>query len=216
MSWTDIPTWTVDASRTIMEAVRVKDEATYTHCVRVSRGARLLAWAAGLNEVEQKVAEFAGLFHDIGKVGVPESILNKPAKLTPEEYDIMKSHPEKSVQILAPLAHVEFFQQLLPGVQYHHEWFDGRGYPAGKKEDDIPLAARIILIADTFDAMTATRAYRKGLPAEVAYKELKDFSGTQFDPHLVKIYLDVHPRMADQQADLALFEEMGQTVLKAA
>ena len=194
--------------------VRVKDSATYEHCVRVSRGARLLARAAGLDELEQKTVEFAGLFHDIGKIGVPDEILLKPGKLTDDEFKIMKTHPEKSVQILTPLSGVEFYKNLLPGVLYHHERFDGRGYPAGVKGEDIPLAARVILVADTFDAMTADRVYRKGLAPEVAYQELKDCAGTQFDPDLVKIYLAAHPQW--KTSDFKIFDEMNNEVLKRA
>jgi putative nucleotidyltransferase with HDIG domain len=197
-----------------MEMVRVKDEATYQHCIRVSRNARLLAEAAGLNESEQKIVEFAGLFHDIGKIGVPDDILNKPAQLTDAEYAVMKSHPMLSVQILKPLTTVEFFQKIIPGVRHHHERFDGRGYPNGVSGELIPLASRLILVVDTFDAMTADRAYRKGLPWEVAYQELKDFAGKQFDPRLVEIFLKAHPRW--QVQGNKIFEEMTQTVLKAA
>ena len=174
----------------------------------------MLAQSAGLNEVEQKIAEFAGLFHDIGKIGIPDEILLKPAKLSDEEFNVMKTHPEKSVQILEPLAHVDFYRQLLPGVLHHHERYDGRGYPEKLKADDIPLAARIILVADTFDAMTADRIYRKGLSAEIAYQELVDFSGRQFDPQLVKIFIEAHPKWG--RHDFKVFEEMNQTVLKRA
>ena len=214
VSWTDIPTWSLDVANLIMETVRVKDQATYEHCIRVSRGSRLLAQAAGLDEVEQKIAEFAGLFHDIGKIGVPDEILLKPAKLTDAEFEVMRTHPEKSVQILTPLSHVDFYKQLMPGVLYHHERFDGKGYPAGVRGEMIPLASRIILVADTFDAMTADRAYRKGLAKEVAYKELQDFAGRQFDPHLVKIFLEAHPTWGAR--DNKVFDEMNHTVLKKA
>lgn len=212
--WTDIPDWSLEVSRTIMEAVRQKDAETYFHCIRVSRGTRLLAKAAGLNEVEQKQAEFAGLFHDIGKIGIPDEILLKPAKLTDEEYKLMKSHPELSVQILQPLGGIEFFARLLPGILHHHEWFDGRGYPAQIVGENIPFESRLVLIADTYDAMTADRAYRKGRPAEVAYKELADYAGRQFDPQLVKIFLDSHPKIG--APDIQIFEEMNNTVLKRA
>ena len=214
MSWTDIPTWSLAVANSIMEAVRAKDEETYLHCVRVSRGSRLLAKAAGLNELDQKIAEFAGLFHDIGKIGVPDAILFKPAKLTPEEFKVMMDHPEKSVQILEPLAHLDFFHRLIPGVRHHHERYDGMGYPVGVKGDKIPLASRIVLVADTYDAMTADRAYRKGRPAEVAYKELLDYAGRQFDPHLVKVFLEAHPTWGPQ--DQKIFADMNHTVLKAA
>jgi putative nucleotidyltransferase with HDIG domain len=214
MSWTDIPSWSLDASKSIMEAVRMKDAETFYHCVRVSRGSRLLAKAAGLNELDQKIAEFAGLFHDIGKIGIPDSILNKPARLTPEEMDVMKDHPEMSVQILEPLAHLDFFYRLLPGVRHHHEWYDGRGYPHGVKGDQIPLSARLVLIADTFDAITADRVYRKGRPPEAAYKELFDWAGTQFDPYLVKIYLEAQPTWSAK--DNEIFKDMNHLVLKTA
>lgn len=211
MAWTDIPTWSLDVAKTIMETVRVKDPATYEHCIRVSRGARLLARAAGLDLYDQKIIEFAGLFHDIGKIGIPDSVLLKPSRLTEDEYLVMQSHPEKSVQILTPLAGVEFYARLLPGVLHHHERYDGGGYPAHVAGDAIPMASRVILIADTFDAMTADRVYRRGLSAEVAYKELLDFSGRQFDPHLVQIYLDAHPTW--RPSDYAIFDEMTAEVL---
>jgi putative nucleotidyltransferase with HDIG domain len=218
MAWTDIPTWSLDVAKTIMETVRVKDQATYEHCIRVSRGSRLLAKASGLDELDQKLVEFAGLFHDIGKIGIPDDILLKPAKLTEAEFAIMKTHPEKSVQILTPLSGIEFYSRLLPGVLHHHERWDGRGYPgehqAGLKEEGIPLASRMILIADTYDAMTADRAYRKGLPSEVAYKELLDFAGRQFDPNLVKIFLEAHPTW--KSGDYKIFDQMENEVLKRA
>ncbi len=192
----------------------MKDAETYHHCVRVSRGARLLAKAAGLNELDQKIVEFAGLFHDIGKIGIPDEILLKPARLTEQEFAVMKDHPELSVQILEPLAHVEFYYRLIPGVRHHHEWYDGRGYPAELEGDQIPLASRMVLIADTYDAMTADRAYRKGRAPEVAYKEIIDFAGRQFDPQLAKIFVEAHPKWGPK--DLKVFDEMNHTVLKMA
>jgi HD-GYP domain-containing protein (c-di-GMP phosphodiesterase class II) len=215
LSRNDIPAWALTATQSIMEMVKVKDEATYDHCIRVSRSSRLLAKAAGLSEMDQKIVEFSGLFHDVGKVGIPDGILLKPAKLTEEEFKIMQTHPHKSVQIIQPLAdEVDFFRRIVPGVLHHHERFDGRGYPEGVMGEEIPLAARLILIADTFDAMTATRAYRAGLPKEVAYKELKDFAGRQFDPRLVAIFLRAQPTWSVR--DMVVFEEMNHTVLKIA
>lgn len=197
-----------------MQAVNVKDPETFFHCVRVSRNARLLSEAAGLNEYEAKIVEFAGLFHDAGKVAVPDSILLKPAKLTPEEFRIMQSHPVKSAQLLEPLRQIDFFKALIPGVLHHHERVDGRGYPYGLEGDKIPLEARIILIVDTFDAMTATRAYRKGLAPEVAFQELQDFSGRQFDPHLVKIFLKAKSLWTEREESIE--QEMQETVFKNA
>lgn len=214
VAWNDIPEWAFDISKKIMKDVNVKDPETFFHCIRVSRNARLLSEAAGLNEYEARVVEFAGLFHDAGKVTVPDEILFKPAKLTDTEFKVMQLHPEQSAQMLEPLSKVEFFKALIPGVLHHHERVDGLGYPFGLEADQIPLAARIILIVDTFDAMTATRAYRKGLPPEIAFKELQDFSGRQFDSQLVKIFLQAKPLWADREQDVA--KELQETVFKAA
>ncbi len=212
MAWDDIPSWSLDVASTIMQTVHVKDPETYFHCIRVGREARLLARAAGLNEFEQKVVEFSGLFHDVGKIGVPDAILLKPEKLTDQEYTVMKSHPAMSVQIVTPLTHMEFYRQLIPGILHHHERFDGKGYPHGVMGEEIPLAARMILIADTFDAMTADRSYRKGLAPEVALNELQVFAGRQFDPKLVKIYLDAKPSWKKEGEHLS--DEMRATVHK--
>lgn len=207
----DIPNWSVEVAQNIMATVKQKDGDTFDHCVRVSRMAKLLARAAGLNEFDTRIVEYAGLFHDIGKVGVPDEILLKPAKLTDEEYQIMKSHPVLSVKILEPVSHLEFFAKTLPGVRFHHERFDGRGYPEGVKGEEIPLASRIILVVDTFDAMTWSRPYRKGLSSEVAYKELQDFAGRQFDPKLVEIFKSAHPHWS--MRDLKVFSEVNNGVL---
>jgi HD-GYP domain-containing protein (c-di-GMP phosphodiesterase class II) len=173
--------------------LKERDPYTYGHCRRVARNARLLAKAAGLNEYEQKVIEYSSMFHDLGKVGIPDSILLKPGRLTDHEEAIMRAHPIKSAEIIQPLSQVNFFRNTMPGILHHHERMDGLGYPDGVKGENIPLTARIILIADTFDAMTTTRPYRKGLANEIAYKELKTFAGRQFDAHLVEVFLKAHP-----------------------
>jgi HD-GYP domain-containing protein (c-di-GMP phosphodiesterase class II) len=195
-----------------MQFVNEKDPETFFHCVRVGRGARLLSEAAGLDEYESKVVEFAGLFHDVGKACVPSEILLKPAKLTEDEFRIMQSHPVKSVQLLEPLQKLAFFKDLIPGVLHHHERIDGKGYPYGLAGDAIPLAARIILIVDTFDAMTVTRPYRKGLPKEAALQEIGAFAGRQFDEHLVKIYLQAQDKWQVRERELA--KEMDISVFK--
>lgn len=144
----------------------------------------------GLNEFEQAVMEYSGLFHDVGKVGIPDDVLLKPGKLTPEQIELMKNHPIKSVQVLEPLSHIPFFRFLLPGVRYHHEKIDGTGYPFGLKGERIPLPARVVAVVDTVDAMTNARPYRKALPMEKAIQELHDFSGSQFDSAIVKTYIE--------------------------
>jgi HD-GYP domain-containing protein (c-di-GMP phosphodiesterase class II) len=201
-AWEKLPDWAESAARSLMEALRLRDPYTYGHCRRVARHARLLAKAAGLSEWEQKKVEFAALFHDLGKIGIPDEVLNKPGRLTAAEALIIREHPVKSVEIITPLAKIPFFEATVPGVLHHHERVDGCGYPYGLSGDDIPVIARIILIADTFDAMTTTRPYRKGLDHEIAYKELRKFAGRQFDPQLVKIFLQAHPTWGELDEEI--------------
>lgn len=199
---TEIPDWARTIALTLLQAVKERDPYTYGHCRRVARHASLLAGAAGLTHHDQQVIEYASMFHDLGKMGIPDSILLKPGRLTADEEAVMRAHPNKSAEIVQPLAHVGFFKQTLPGILHHHERIDGLGYPFGMKGEAIPLAARIILIADTFDAMTTTRPYRKGLAHEIAYKELVTFSGRQFDPALVKIFLQAHPKWGGLEEEI--------------
>lgn len=194
---TSIPDWAKEVSHALLQALKERDPYTYGHCRRVARQAKLLAKAAGLSEEEQTIIEYSSIFHDLGKMGIPDRILFKSEQLTLQEEALMRSHPEKSVSILKPLEQIPFFNSLFPGIRHHHERMDGMGYPDGIKGDEIPLNARIILIADTFDAITTTRPYRKGKLDEFAYKELKLFSGRQFDSQLVKIFLKAHPTWGD-------------------
>ena len=182
-----------------MQAPRSRGGGTDGRCPRLfcsgtEAGHARRAQAAGLPEREQEIIEYSSMFHDLGKMGIPDKILLKPGRLTPEEEEIMKLHPVKSADILSPLSQVPFFRSMLPGVLHHHERYDGKGYPHGISGENIPLTARIMLIADTFDAMTTTRPYRKGLAIEIAYKELKQFAGRQFDAKLVQIFLKAHPK----------------------
>lgn len=202
MAWGDIPDGIEIVTKTLLAALRERDPYTYGHCRRVSRNARLLAKAAGLRPADQQVVEFASLFHDLGKIAIPDRVLMKPGKLTPEEEAIIRIHPVKSVEILEPLTVHPFFQSLIPGILYHHERIDGRGYPEGVKGDKIPLHARIILIADTFDALVTTRPYRRGKGFEFAYKELERFAGRQFDGELVKIFLKAHPNWGSIEEEI--------------
>lgn len=187
----------------LLASLRARDPYTFGHCLRVGTYCRLLAHAAGLTEVEQQTVEFAGIFHDLGKIAIPDSILLKPGRLSQVEEAIMRAHPIKSVEILAPLRGIPLFEAVLPGIRHHHERIDGAGYPEGVLGERIPLAARIILIADTYDAMTTTRVYRKALPRETAFKELKLFSGRQFDRHLVDIFAEAHPRWESVEQTIA-------------
>lgn len=174
------------AARTILKALDVKDNYTFGHSMRVAYFSLVTGTEAELSPEEMYELELSAIFHDIGKIGTPDAVLNKPSRLSEEEFQIMKQHPEKSYEILQDFP---MFEKIATNARLHHERFDGKGYPLGLKGEDIPTAARIILIADTFDAMTSTRPYRKGLPYEVAFEELIQFSGTQFDPNLVKMFI---------------------------
>jgi HD-GYP domain-containing protein (c-di-GMP phosphodiesterase class II) len=202
MAWNDIPDWAEKTMLSLLAALKERDPYTYGHCRRVARNAALLAKAAGLNAYEQNVIEYASIFHDLGKIAIPDSILLKPGRLTAEEQAVIRVHPIKSVEILKPLAEIPFFRDLLPGVRHHHERLDGKGYPDRIAGDAIPASARIILIADTFDAMTTTRPYRRGLPNEMAYKELKQFAGRQFDASLVKIFAEAHRTWGEYEEEI--------------
>jgi HD-GYP domain-containing protein (c-di-GMP phosphodiesterase class II) len=170
----------------LTSAVDAKDAYTCGHSERVALLGRHLAKSMKLSDHEIERTYMAGLLHDVGKIGVPEAVLQKPGKLTPEEYDQMKKHPEIGARILADIKQVK---DIIPGVMHHHERYDGKGYPAGLAGENIPLIGRILCLADCFDAMTSNRTYRKALPLEVALTEIRRCSGTQFDPALAEAFL---------------------------
>ena len=172
----------------IANAVEARDKSTGRHSFRVSEYAVLIARELGFSEEEQTQIRRTGLLHDIGKIGVPDSVLNKPARLTDEEYEIMKTHTLIGGEILKDFTLIPHVDE---GAKFHHERYDGTGYPSGLKGEEIPLNARIIGIADAFDAMTANRVYRKALDMDYVIAELKRCSGTQFDPGLVEIMLEL-------------------------
>lgn len=176
----------IESLRAIVSSLEEKDSYTHGHSIRVAEYSTLLAQELNLSEVEVREVELSALLHDIGKIGIPDGVLLKPARLTRAEFEIMKSHPVRSARILAKISAL---QPLIPGIRHHHERFDGLGYPDGLKGDEIPLYARIILIADTYDAMTSTRPYRLALDKEIAFAELDKCSGTQFDPVLVDAFV---------------------------
>lgn len=199
--WGDIPAWAYGAVGAILESLKKVDPETFHHCLRVGDYARLLAKSAGLSEYQQKLAEFSGILHDIGKMGVGLQITHKPGKLDASEYEVMKSHSAFSEEIISPLATHDFFRQLLPIVRGHHERIDGEGYPDQLHGEEIPVLSRVILIVDTLDAMGQDRAYRKGLPVDMIYKELQKYAGTQFDSALVKIFLGAHESWRNEKPD---------------
>ena len=165
-----------------------KDSYTNGHSIRVATYTKMLAKKLG--EKPETVSKYynIALLHDIGKIGIPEAILNKPSKLTEHEYDIMKSHPVRGYEILKD---VKIQEALADGAHFHHERYDGKGYPAGLAGENIPWVARIISVADAFDAMSSSRPYREKESMDFIVKELQDCSGTQFDPKVVKAFLDL-------------------------
>lgn len=172
----------------LTSAVDAKDAYTCGHSERVALISRALAQRAGLTDHQVQRIYMAGLLHDVGKIGVPEAVLQKAGKLTDEEFDLIKKHPEIGARILRDVKQV---QDIIPGVLYHHERYDGRGYPAKLSGEDIPLMGRIICLADCFDAMTSSRTYRKALPIETALEEIRRNAGTQFDPRLAEVFLSI-------------------------
>jgi putative nucleotidyltransferase with HDIG domain len=151
----------------------------------VSRLAAQIARQIGLPDPAIEKVRLGGILHDIGKIGVPEAVLNKPSRLTPEEYDVMKSHTLLGAKILEPLK-VRAIERM---VRHHHEMVDGTGYPDGLKGEKIPLGARIITVADCFDSMVSERAYQRGRTMEEAIEELRRCCGTQFDPNIVEAFV---------------------------
>lgn len=198
MAWGDVPDWAYESVRALLQTLKAVEPGTYEHCVRVGEASRKLAREIGLNEFEQKVAEFSGLLHDIGKIGIDKNILLKPTRLDPKEHDIMKTHSKISEDIVRPLSSHPFFKAMMPAIRGHHERLDGEGYPDKLMGEAIPLIARVILVVDTYDAMSENRVYRKGLPDEVVYAELLRCSGTQFDPQLVQMFLQAHKHWKEQ------------------
>ncbi|MBX3022729.1 MAG: HD domain-containing protein [Bdellovibrionales bacterium] len=201
MAWDDIPDWSLEVAKQLLDTVKAKDPFTYHHCLRVGRGSRRLAKAIGLNEFEQAILEYSGLFHDIGKAQIPTEILVKPGRLDSKEIEVMKSHPTLSAEMIQHLDNVPFFRFMLPGIKYHHEKIEGGGYPHSLRGDAIPLFARVIAVVDSYDAMTNARPYRNPLGEAKAIQELKDFSGRQFDYHLVKTFLDMLPRIKEGEGE---------------
>jgi len=174
----------------LTSAVDAKDAYTCGHSERVALLSRHLAQQIGLSDAEVDEVYMAGLLHDVGKIGVPESVLQKTGKLTNEEFELMKKHPQIGARILSDVKQVK---ALIPGVLHHHERYDGKGYPAGLSGTNIPLMGRIICLADCFDAMTSNRTYRKALPIEVAVTEIRRCAGTQFDPSLAEAFVKTGP-----------------------
>lgn len=177
---------TLHSIMAIANALEAKDTYTRGHSNRVARCSVAIATRMGMDEESVKNINFIALLHDIGKIGVPDAVLNKPSALTDEEYAIIKQHPTTGYDILKD---IRIIPDVHLGALYHHERYDGTGYPHGLKGEDIPLIARIIAIADTYDAMTSNRAYRKALTNDIVISEMEKNKGKQFDPALAELFI---------------------------
>jgi HD-GYP domain-containing protein (c-di-GMP phosphodiesterase class II) len=171
----------LDTIKAIAATIDARDGYTHRHSERAAALTSRLAVEMGLSEAERQTAELSALLHDVGKIAVPDVILNKPGKLTPEEFAEMQKHPLHGAQILGNI-HSSTIHAVIPGVQYHHEKWDGTGYPEGLKGDAIPFLGRLVGVADFYDAVTSPRAYRGAMSGTAAIKLIADGSGTHFDP----------------------------------
>ena len=202
----------VQTIRALAEAVDAKDSYTRGHSERVGVYASKIAREMDFPKELIERIYIAGLLHDVGKIGVRDAVITKPDRLSPDEYEEIKRHPEIGAKILEPVA---FLRDVVPCVRHHHEWFDGStyGYPMRLRGDQIPIASRVILVADTVEAMTSDRPYRKALPLEAVTRELHKFAGSQFDPQCVGACLHVLEREGerfikkDQKFDIYAFIE---------
>ncbi len=185
--------------RTLAETIEAKDEYTNGHSGRVADYSREIAKRFGYSEYAQGNIYVMGLLHDVGKIGIPDAIINKKGKLNDEEYAQMKQHPIKGAKILSTIKELP---QLVTGARWHHERYDGKGYPDGLSGEDIPEQARIIAVADAYDAMTSKRSYRDQLPQEVVRNEIVKGRGTQFDP----VFADIMIKMIDEDKDYKMRE----------
>ena len=184
----EIKTLSVEVMEALAHTIDAKDEYTKGHSVRVAKYSRMLAEKLGLNDEDCESVYYMALLHDIGKIGVPNEIINSKSKMTDEEYAIMKTHPGIGSDILEE---IKSRPDLMIGARWHHERYDGKGYPDRKAGEDIPYFARIISVADSYDAMTSNRSYRKFLPQDVVRGEIEKNSGTQFDPNVAKCMLSI-------------------------
>ena len=184
----------IEVVTSLASAIDAKDEYTKGHSTSVSRYSEALARALNLPEKDVERIKLGALLHDIGKIGIPENVLRKPSKLTDDEWEIMKQHPVIGAEkILRPN---ESLHDLIPMVKYHHEHWDGTGYPEKLKGEEIPLTARIVSVADAYHALISDRPYRKGLSVEKACEILKLGAGIHWDERLVRAFISIAPSLA--------------------
>jgi HD-GYP domain-containing protein (c-di-GMP phosphodiesterase class II) len=190
--------------KALAEAIDEKDPYTRGHSERVNQYAVLLAKQMGLGKKEIREVHISSLFHDIGKIGIEDKILRKPATLTDDEYKVMKQHPEKGAQMLSK---IKAMKDIIPGMRFHHERWDGTGYPLGLKAEQIPLAARIVAVADAFDAMTTNRPYQKAMTFEKAVARLYELADRAFDRRVVAAFSEAYKAGAIKEPRALAYEE---------
>jgi HD-GYP domain-containing protein (c-di-GMP phosphodiesterase class II) len=189
MLYADLDAMFLGTLQAMVAAIDAKDPYTRGHSQRVAELSRDLASAIGLPESFVRTAHLAGLVHDIGKIGVPESVLRKAGRLTDDEFALIRQHPQTGYRILKDIPQI---RDLLPGVLCHHEAWDGSGYPAGLEAREIPLLARIVAICDSFDAMSSNRTYRDARPREQVFAEIRRCAGVKYDPDIVPVFLGMN------------------------
>ncbi|MDD5680223.1 MAG: HD-GYP domain-containing protein [Candidatus Omnitrophica bacterium] len=178
----------IAAMKALIMSEEARDPYTSGHSRRVTEYAVAIARKIGMGEVPAKHIEYAGYLHDIGKIGISDAILNKEGRLSDEEWQVIRKHPNTALEILNPL---KFLPEEKVIIKYHHERYDGNGYPDGLKGENIPMGARIMAVADSFDAMNSRRPYREALSKDKIISELKTARGTQLDPAIVDVFLDI-------------------------
>ncbi|MBO6231222.1 MAG: HD-GYP domain-containing protein [Ruminiclostridium sp.] len=179
---------TTEVMEALAHTIDAKDKYTNGHSERVAIYSKMIARRLGLPQKDQDKAYYMGLLHDIGKIGIPNEIINKTSKLTDDEFELMQSHPILGYNILKE---IKSMPELAQGARWHHEFYNGKGYPDGKRGDELPLLVRIVSVADSYDAMTSNRSYRKYLPQETARAEIEKSSGIQFDPEIAKCMIEI-------------------------
>jgi HD-GYP domain-containing protein (c-di-GMP phosphodiesterase class II) len=179
------------AVTSLATAIDAKDPYTIGHSERVTKYSRLIGYELGLGEGEQTNLEWSAILHDVGKIGIPDNILQKPGDLTDKEWAAIRTHPLKGAEIMAP---IKPLRNVIPGMRHHHERYDGTGYPDGLADGQIPKLARIITVADSFDAMLSDRPYRAAMREADALKRLRELSGSQFDGEVVEAFVRVYKR----------------------
>ena len=176
----------LETIKTLAAAIDAKDPYTHGHSERVSSFSMAISRHLGLGQEEVFRVHIAAILHDVGKLGIRESILNKPGGLSDEEFDIMRQHPSIGAQIMSP---IRMLKDIIPGIRNHHETWNGKGYPDQLKGEEIPMVARIIGIADTFDAMTTTRPYQQAMTLDYVLDKMRSMSGTRFDPVVIDAFI---------------------------